>query len=58
MTVTSTFNIADKVRVVYPFEHTYGEVYEVTDLIVEDGVVVAYELNGNGCFDAQYLQQA
>lgn len=56
--MTSTFNIADKVRVVYPFEHTYGEVYEVTDLIVEDGEVVAYELNGNGCFDAQYLQQA
>jgi hypothetical protein len=58
MTVTSTYNIADKVVVQYPFDHTYGEVYEVTDLIIEDGEVVAYELNGNGCFDEMYLNKA
>jgi len=56
--VTSMFNTSDEVRVLFPFAHTFGAVYTITDIVSEGGEIVAYVLGDHGAFHPQYLTRA
>jgi len=49
--------IGARVKVLVPFVHTFDTEYTVTGQHMEDGVVVAYELNGFGHFHRMYLER-
>jgi hypothetical protein len=49
---TSTFNIHDLVRVTYPFDHTFNEVYQVTGVLENN----TYILEDIGAFDIKFLE--
>jgi hypothetical protein len=52
------FNTHDEVRVLYPFAHTFGAVYTITDSVSEGGDIVAYVLGEHGAFDPRFLTRA
>jgi hypothetical protein len=52
------FNTSDEVRVLFPFAHTFGAVYTITDIVSEGGEIVAYVLGDHGAFHPQYLTRA
>lgn len=54
---TSTFSMSELVEVLAPFDHTFGGVYEITELVIDGGETVAYILDDIGAFDAQYLKK-
>jgi hypothetical protein len=50
--------MSELVEVLAPFDHTFGGVYEITELVIDGGETVAYILDDIGAFDAQYLKKA
>ena len=49
-------NVGDTVRVLAPFNETYPDTYQITDIVIYEDVPPAYLLGDIGGFDGMYLE--
>lgn len=52
------FKVGDVVRILAPFDESFPETYEVTEVVTHGDDQVTYVLGEAGGFDAKYLELA
>jgi len=52
---TSIFNMYDLVRVLSPFNHTFTDTYQITEIVTENDAIAAYVLGDIGAFHPKFL---
>ena len=50
--------LGDTVRVLAPFDESFPDTYQITDVVMADGEPPVYILGDLGGFDAKYLELA
>lgn len=51
-------NVGDTVRVLAPFNESFPETYQITDIVLYEDGLSAYILGDLGGFDGMYLEAA